>query len=125
MARHARPIELAILKGETKRRPGRYSKIVPKSDLPCGDPHEGMSKEAQACWFEISSKTIPGTLTFADSIMLEIAANLLAEYKQAPNDFMIGKYTHLIGILARLGMSPADRTKIGIEKPQVIEDDFE
>jgi hypothetical protein len=68
---------------------------------------------------------IEGVLTYADTILLEMASNLLAEYRVNPGDFPIGKYPHLIGCLARLGMSPSDRTKPGIEKPKNDEDDFE
>ena len=84
-----------------------------------------MGDDAQACWFEISSKAIDGVLTFADTLMLEVASNLLAEYRSSPVEFQIGKYTHLIGVLARFGMSPSDRTKLGVEKPKDDEDDFE
>jgi len=125
MSHHAQPIELARLKGEVKKRPGRYKNTVPKSDLPCGEPPKEMSKGAKACWFEISAKAIPGVLTFADTILLELASNLLTEYRGNPVEFQVGKYTHLIGVLARFGMSPSDRTKLGVEKPKDDEDDFE
>ena len=118
MARIAQPIELARLKGADKRNPKRYRNIVPKSDLPCGEPPEEMSDGAQECWHELSAKTIQGVLTYADTIILEIASNLLAEYRANPTDFQIGKYLHLIGLLARLGMSPTDRTHLGVVKPK-------
>lgn len=126
MARLAQPNELAKLKGADKVNPGRYRATPPKSDLPCGDPPKGMDEDAKACWFEISAKAIPGVLTFADTIMLEIASNLLTEYRVNPVDFSpVGKYTQLIGLLARFGMSPSDRNKLGVEKPKDDKDDFE
>ena len=57
--------------------------------------------------------------------MLEMASNLLSEYRESPVEFPIGKYSHLIGCLARFGMSPSDRTKLGVEEPNVDEDAFE
>ena len=81
MARHAQPRELAELKGAIRKDPQRYRNDVPKSDLPVGDPPEDMSDAAKACWFEISAKAIPGVLTYADSNMVELASDLLAEYR--------------------------------------------
>lgn len=124
MARHANPAELQRLTGQDKVHPERYGKDVPKSDLPLGDAPDGLTEAAAACWFEISSFAIPGVLTAADRFVMEIAANLLAEYRADPPGFAVGKYTHLISCLARFGMSPSDRTKLGMAK-QDDDDDFE
>lgn len=121
MAKHAQPREVAKLKGADKVHPERYRKKVPKSDSPVGSAPEGMSESARACWFELESYAIPGTLTWAERPMLEMAANLFAEYRAAPTEFAIGKYNPLIGMLARFGLSPADRQKLSIDSPK--EDD--
>lgn len=125
MARHTQPRELAILKGASKKHPDRYRNEVPKSELPCGDAPDEMTDAAKVCWIEIQTKSIPGVLTYADTLMLEVAANLLAEYRANPVEFPIGKYTHMVGVLARFGMSSSDRTKLGVEKPKDDDDDFE
>lgn len=118
MARHAQPREVAALKGATRRNPQRYRKEPPATDMPLGDAPPHMGDAARACWFEISTYAPRGVLKGADRLMLELTSNLLAEYRQSPTDFAVGKYTHLIGCLARLGMSPADRQKLGTEKPK-------
>lgn len=123
MARHAQPRELAELKGATAKDPQRYRKQVPKSNLEVGKPPEHMTAESAECWWEILAKAIPGTITFADSIMLEITCDALAEYREAPREFNTTRLTALIGLLARFGFSPSDRTKLGIEKPD-DDDDF-
>jgi hypothetical protein len=135
MGRHSQPDEIAKLKGADKHNPQRYRNIVPKSGWPLGEPPAEMSDEAQACWFEISAKAIPGVLTFSDTILLEMASDLLAEYRlvravpfeDRPKGmrFHSTDKTILIGLLARFGMSPSDRTKLGIEKPKDDGDDFE
>jgi hypothetical protein len=141
MALHTQPDEIAKLNGAHKLNPQRYRKTIPKSDKPCGNPPEDMSEEAQACWFEISAKAIPGVLTYADTIMLELASDLLAEYRQVRkirNDafllpaemveeralalkivFTSTNKTILIGLLARFGMSPSDRNSLGIAEKKV------
>jgi hypothetical protein len=75
-----------------------------------------MADAARACWFEVSSLAPRGVLKGADRLILEVTSNLLAEYRTAPTEFAVGKYTHMVGCLARLGMSPADRQKLGTEK---------
>ena len=138
MARHKQPDEHAKLNGAHKLNPQRYRKTVPKSDKPCGNPPKEMSEEAQACWFEISAKAIPGVLTYADTIMLELASDLLADYRQIramrqdamdlPIEerilalkivFTSTNKTILIGLLARFGMSPSDRNSLGIAEDKV------
>ena len=59
-----------------------------------------------------------GVLTGADRIILEVAACLLAEFRECPAAFQGQKYTHLRGALASMGMSPSDRQKLGTEKPK-------
>jgi hypothetical protein len=124
MARLQQPVELAKLKGADIKDPQRYRATIPKSALPLGDAPEHMGEAAAACWFELSSMAIPGTLTGADRIMLEVLSDLLAEYRVCPADFAIGKYTHLIGALARFGMSPSDRNRLGVDKPKDDENPF-
>ena len=115
MARLHKPMEAHKLAGADKAHPERYRKEVPKSKLPLGEAPEYMAEDAKACWFEISSLTIPGVMTGADRFMLEIASSLLAEFRRDPVEFAGGKYTHLISCLARFGMSPSDRTKLGVD----------
>ena len=124
MAKHAQPLELAKLKGADKVHPERYRKEVPKSELPIGDYPAVRSLDPEDCWKEIAAQSIPGVLTGADRIVLEVASNLLAEYRADPTKFVAAKYTHLISCLARFGMSPSDRTKLGVGKKD-DDDDFE
>jgi phage terminase small subunit len=116
LARHAQPREVAELKGATRQNPQRYRKETPKSAQPLGQAPVHLSDSAKGVWFEIESLAPAGVLTGADRFALEILAELLAEWRDSPREFAVGKYTHLIGCLARLGMSPADRQKLGMEK---------
>lgn len=118
MARHAQPRELAELKGLDKKNPQNYRREVPKSGLPLGDAPEHMTDAARDCWREISMHVIDGVLTGADRYIMEIVSNLLAEYRSNPVEFQSTKYGHMISCFARLGMSPADRQKVGVEKKE-------
>jgi hypothetical protein len=117
MARHKQPRELAELKGATKVNPERYRNEVPKSNQPFGKYPAERTTDPAECWAEISAECIPGVLTGADRFMVEIAADLLAEYRTDPPGFAVGKYRHLIGLFARFGMSPSDRASLGVAPP--------
>jgi hypothetical protein len=130
MARHPQTREIAELKGATRKHPERYRKQPPAVDMPLGNAPDHLDKAgekvwtAKDIWFELDSYAPRGVLTGADRITMEVLSNLLVEYRTNPILFPVGKYTHLIGCLARLGMTPADRQKLGVEKPKDGEDDF-
>jgi phage terminase small subunit len=125
MARHSQSREVAELKGATRKHPERYRKTPPAVEQPLGTAPAHMSDEAQKCWFELESLAPTGVLKGADRVALETLANLLAEYRKNPPEFAAGKYTHMIGMLARLGMTPADRQKLGTEKPEDNGNEFD
>ena len=113
MGRHAQPRELAALKGADRKNPQRYKSTPPKSAMPLGLPPAHLTKDAQGCWVELSAYALPGVLTGADRVMLEMASVLLAEFRSNTLDFSGAKIGHLVGLLARFGMSPTDRQKLG------------
>jgi len=116
MAKHTQPRELAELKGATQVNPERYRDEIPKSKLPIGEYPSERSSEPRDCWFEISSMCIPGVLTGADRIMMEVAADLLGEYREDHKKFASAKRGQLVSCLARFGMSPSDRNNLGVVK---------
>jgi phage terminase small subunit len=118
MARHPQPREVAELKGATKHDPQRYRKQPPAVDQPIGSAPAHMTEAARKVWFELETYAPRGVLTGADRVALEMLSNLLSEYREDPVAFKVGKYPALIGCLARLGMTPADRQKLGVEKPK-------
>ena len=115
MARHAQPRELAALKGADRKDPQRYRKTPPKSSFDLGNAPDELSETQKAAWFELQSYAPDGVLTGGDRHMMELASKLLAESRENWLDFSAARMGHLIGILARLGLSPADRQKLGTE----------
>jgi phage terminase small subunit len=126
MARHAQPREIAEIKGATKHNPQRYKGEVPKAAFALGEPPSDMAERASAVWFELATYAAAGVLTCADRLVLELTCNLIAEYRACPPDFPAAKIGHLIGCLARLGMTPADRQKLASVGPAAANpfDDF-
>lgn len=116
MARLSNPIEIQRLKGADKKNPQRYKSEIPKSGNPLGDAPAHMNEAAQAAWFELQEYAVPGVMTAAERPMMELLCNLFAEYRANPPDFPAAKMGHLVSCLARFGMSPSDRTKLGVDK---------
>jgi phage terminase small subunit len=106
---------LAELKGATRKHPERYRKELPEAG-PLGEMPGHLSKEAKAVWFELEAYALAGVLTGADRMLLETAAVLVAQFRKNPEEMPANKMGHMIGCLARLGMTPADRQKLGTEK---------
>lgn len=118
MARHAQPLEVAELKGAPKLNPQRYRKETPKNAQPLGAMPDHLTAEAKSVWFEVEEYLLPGVMTAADRLVMETLCELLAEFRSSPREFPAAKLGHLIGCLGRFGMSPADRQKLGTEKPK-------
>jgi phage terminase small subunit len=118
MANHKQARELAALKGATRRHPERYRDEVPKSGYALGDVPAHMTAEAQTAWLEIETYSLLGVLTGSDRFILEIACELLADFRAAPKAFKVGKFSQLISCLGRLGLTPSDRQRLGVVKPK-------
>lgn len=116
MARHAQPRELAELKGATRKHPERYRKEPPTVEYPLGDPPAHMSVAAKGVWVEISTYAPKDVLRGSDRLVLEMLCYLIVQCRQSPEDFPASKYTAIAGYAGRLGLSPADRQKLGVEK---------
>lgn len=117
MARHAQPREVAELKGATRKNPQRYRNDPPVSDLPLGEAPGHLTEAEAACWFELETYAPRGVLKGADRLLLEMTSVLLSEFRDHKRDFSAAKFSQLVSCLARLGMSPADRQKLGATKP--------
>ena len=124
MGRHRQPRELAELKGAVRKHPGRYRAVVPPCDVEIGGPPEHMAASAAAAWRELESYSLRGVLKGSDRLMLEIAANLVAEFRADPGGMMSSRVNILVGCLARLGLSPADRQRLGVP-PEAAPNEFD
>lgn len=125
MARNKQPRELAELKGAHKKDPQRYRNKVPKNAMGLGDPPAHMVEAAKTIWREIEAFALPGVLTGSERFLMEMLANLMLEYRIAPIEFTAAKYSIMISAFARLGMSPADRQKLGVKDDKKPENEFD
>lgn len=116
MARHPEPTNIAVLKGADQKNPQRYRerKKAPTSAVGIGRVPEWLTGGAVVVWAEVEPLMAEGVLTVADRIAWASLCELEAERREKPREFSGAKYSTLVSLLARFGMTPADRAKVQV-----------
>ena len=111
------PREVAEHKGAIRKNPQRYRKQPPAVDLPLGTAPDRFTPDQKAIWFELETYAPRGSWTGADRVTVELLSVLLDEFRTNYAEMKVAKIGQIVSCLARLGMTPADRQKLGTEKP--------
>ena len=112
MPAHRKPLVLLQANGATKKNKKRYQDRKPSASVsgPVGDPPAHFDETLVACWREIVTNLPAAAIGNSDRIAIEIASQMLLRLRTS---FMraseIGVF---VSLLARLGMTPADRQKL-------------
>jgi phage terminase small subunit len=103
-----------------ERRAARKNEPKPTGKL--GAPPSFLSAEEKKIWKELEGIITPGVLGNSDRWAIEIACNLMA--KRRDGSIKTQELSMLLSLLGRLGMTPADRSKVaGVpEQPGKKED---
>ena len=121
MARPFTPKNILRIRGSDKNHPGRMKKREnePENIKPLRDPPAHLSKLTKAVYSEIVELSIPGVLGEADTLAVEQAASLLVKCRGFDDDPPTAAERRLLfSYLGQMGMLPADRAKLSIEKPK-------
>lgn len=109
MGRPRTPTAALELRGAFTKDParGRDRENEPQPTDPVGMPPVTLSELATPIWEELS---VAGFwLTSADRLQLEIACELMAQFRIKIDPKLVGP---TINVLSKLGFSPADRSRI-------------
>lgn len=124
MAAHRKPTNVLQLTGAWRHDPQR-KRIDPPTQGPVGNaPKQSRLTFAQA-WRYIVKCCLAGVLADRDRPYLEIAASLFVEFRAAPTKFHPAKLARLTAMLAALGMSPADASRVSVPRQPVRPDEFD
>ena len=118
MAKPRTPTNVLELRGAFKKDPKRGAARVdePEATDDIGDPPEWFSPEADACWREIVALAHAGTLSQADRLVVEHGSQLLAKLRGEDWEVHPTLLVRWEAFLGKLGMTPADRSKVSAKK---------
>jgi len=116
MSRPPMPSYLLEGRGAFKKNPNR-KRVDAVDDRALGDPPEHLNEAERAAWIELAGNALPDTLGRADRTTLELTVSLLLKLRSGAA--MASELSLLATQLAKLGMSPADRSRVvAIPKPK-------
>lgn len=118
MPRPRKPTKVLEAKGAFRKDPQRRRDGEPEVREPLGAVPGDLNALQVKAWQEIVSFAPMGVLTQADRLVVEMAACLLAEYREDRGGFSGQKLGRLEAMLGKFGMTPSDRAKLSIEKPK-------
>lgn len=124
MSRPRTPTAILEQKGAFRKDPQRKEarKSEPRPTGELGDAPEHLSEAQKAIWAELSGICPPKVLTNADRWTVEIAVRLMAKVRD--DSITNGQLAQLIVCLSRMGMTPADRSKVGVPQSPEEESPF-
>lgn len=113
MPRPRKPTNVLQLAGAFKKDPrralARINEPPPEGDM--GDPPDHLTDEERLCWLELVGLCHAGVLCRADRAFVEYASRVWAQIRtQADFDPKLG--IRFEAICSKLGMTPADRSRV-------------
>lgn len=104
--------------GSWKKDPARRRVNTPSTGRGVGPAPEGLAEDEVAAWDQIVADCAPGVWQSSDRGFLEQLARMLARSRRNPDGFGTKSMTLFVGMLARAGMTPADRSKVFVSREQ-------
>ncbi len=92
---------------------GRARENEPVPDGPIGNPPEYFDEIQKKIWAEVVQQCPFGVLTIADRMIVEIYCSLVGRFRSGET-LKAAEYNLIISILSRMGLTPADRSKINV-----------
>lgn len=119
MGRPRTPTNVLDARGSFKKHPERQREDAEAAGA-LGEPPEYFSDEQLGTWSELIAAAPRDVITESDRFALELAAVMLAQFRNDPAEFPATKLVRLEALLGKFGMTPADRARIGgrKEKPK-------
>lgn len=115
MGRPRKPTNVLEMSGAFKKDPQRKRQDAETSG-PLGKAPPHINGAVLNAWNEIVKSAPREVLTGSDALAIEVAANLLAQFRDDPIEFPAAKLVRLEALLGKFGMTPADRAKVGGKK---------
>ena len=119
MARPKTATKILELRGAFKANPQRKPESEPVPNAPFDvSPPKHLTAFQRKTWREIVKRVPAGVLHDADIFQVEMAACLLAEFRESQGGIDTARITRLEAVLGKLGLNPSARAGMSIEKPK-------
>jgi phage terminase small subunit len=125
MGRTHTPTAILDAKGSFLKHPDRKRPGEPKPSRPLGPPPKYLSDGLKAIWKEVAKRLLPGVASEADRDAFEMMVRLTATMRDGGTKvgdvvvpMMAAERSTLISLWSRFAMTPADRSKVVVEKPK-------
>lgn len=117
------PSNVLRLRGADKKNPKRLrdreNEPVPKAAIGKRPPAH-LNREERRCWRELVRAAPYGVIGDCDAWEVEMAARLMAQYRESGAEMPASRLGLLHSILGRFGFTPADRSKVQVPKPDPV-----
>ena len=121
MARNRTPSAILDARGAFLQNPQRARKNEPTTDRPISASppaylRDCLSDEEKKVWKLLVKQALPGVLCESDTTLFLSMVRLTAKLYYNP-PLMVGEIAQLTSLGSKFAMSPADRSKVTVEKP--------
>ena len=82
------------------------------------NPPESFNELEKQYWHELVAMVPAGVLTGSDGLAIELLTKLVYEFRTNYEEMPAARLTRMSAEMGRLGLTPADRTKLSVEKPK-------
>ena len=116
LARPRIPTTILELRGSFKAHPERLRgrALEPQPPQGVGPAPAHLSARERACYEEIVALCAPGVLGSSDALVVEHAARVLGQLRHDRTYNNVKLMLRLEAVLGRLGLTPADRSKVNV-----------
>jgi hypothetical protein len=117
MGRNRTPTAILEAKGAFNQNPQRKRLNEPTSTRPLGSPPKYLSKEQKKIWKETAKRLPPGVALESDRDAFEMMVRLTHSLRSGL-PMMAAERSTLISLWSRFAMTPADRSRVSVDKPE-------
>lgn len=118
MPAQRKPTAVLEASGAFQNHPARRRGSEPDSGRGVGPAPDWLDEDARQEWDEIVADCAAGVWQSGDRKFLGLTAEMLARFRRDPREFGTKSMTLLLGMLARSGMTPSDRSRVIVKRSE-------
>lgn len=107
-----------MISGAYQNHPSRKPQgVVPKHELPVGDPPAYFAANERRVWRELMDNLPPSVPTKTDRMVFELTCVLMAKFRKE-HGLPVNELAKLITCLSLIGATPVDRARLAVAPAQ-------